>query len=679
MHAGLQLILVSSLLLGYQEPERWPSDERSQRDRELSRAMNELVETGRRQDDQFGQTLLALKVVVAVLPLIAIAICVLSWQSRRRMNSAAATMTLSERAGIVLAVLGFVVMIGYAKFGDRFRFGGSADDVAPPTTSAAPMAVAPAATLPVQTLAEDRHLVGQERDDNELKMVFVWLPEGTFTMGSPDWDLEAQPNEKPQVNVTLTRDFWLGKFEVTQSDWERVMGTMPWRKFGTGRGGANLPANWITWEEAVDFCETFTASERRAGRLSVTEEYRLPTEAEWEYASRAGTTSRYSFGNDASALSEYAWWGGILGNENAENEPSAHPVGQKKANPWGLHDVHGNVYEWCNDWYDDKLAGGSDPRGPAEGTFRVYRGGSWSFVSAVSRSACRLNTYPNAMNFDFGFRVALAETDDDDAAPPHPLGHEELERLLASRVDGELGATLNETAKSLLAESHLTLGCSVGLTTPDPRIKNAILRPRMPKSYRPTLREFFDSIALATSSAWKYDPNGKVGRAPIKGGPVFEFERIRREKAFELTLTEGWEQHDFAGFVIYSPPVLSRGMDIYDMGTFSADDAVDEAQVFDSVRRDIALEWAWLVNEKAAAEDMRPAMVGAYEALHYDVSVSSQPDKTTRWRQWVFFVKDRCYSILSVIEPEFEDEVFPDVQAILASFRMKQLPVEIGD
>ena len=216
-----------------------------------------------------------------------------------------------------------------------------------------------------------------------IEMELVEIPAGKFTMGSPEGEKDRDESREAQVSVTLTKPFGLGKTEVTQGQWKSVMGSEPWKgnnfisifvKTVSGKAGKDCPATYVSWDDATEFCQKLTTIERKSGKLSADEEYRLPTEAEWEYACRAGTQNAFSFGDDEKQLSEYAWFDG-----NAENvgEDYAHKVGLKKPNPWGLHDMHGNVLEWCSDWYGDALSGGVDPIGPEEGPHRVIRGGSW--------------------------------------------------------------------------------------------------------------------------------------------------------------------------------------------------------------------------------------------------------------------------------------------------------------
>jgi formylglycine-generating enzyme required for sulfatase activity len=172
------------------------------------------------------------------------------------------------------------------------------------------------------------------------------------------------------VHVTLGHGFWIGQTEVTQKQWKGVMGTAPWENKGDYKEEDDCPARWVDYNDAGKFCKTVTAEERRAGRLPADEEYVLPTEAQWEYAARAGTTTAYSFGDRESELGQYAWF---RNNTEDAHQAYAHPVAKKKPNPWGLYDVHGNVAEWCRDFYAEAISGGVDPVGPPFGQYRVCR------------------------------------------------------------------------------------------------------------------------------------------------------------------------------------------------------------------------------------------------------------------------------------------------------------------
>ena len=241
---------------------------------------------------------------------------------------------------------------------------------------------------------------------NSIGMELIEIPAGKFTMGSPAGEKGRQPSEE-QFAVTLTKPFALGKTEVTQGQWKQVMGTEPWEGQDYVQAHKDCPATFVSFFDAVEFCETLTVLERKAGRLKDAEEYRLPTEAEWEYACRAGTTTAFSFGADAKQLGDYAWF---KGNALDAGEQYAHKVGLKKPNPWGLYDMHGNVWEWCSDWYGDKLPGGADPFCPEGGSLRVDRGGGWMGIPVLCRSAFRFSDDPLYRSGDLGFRVARSQS-----------------------------------------------------------------------------------------------------------------------------------------------------------------------------------------------------------------------------------------------------------------------------
>jgi formylglycine-generating enzyme required for sulfatase activity len=197
-------------------------------------------------------------------------------------------------------------------------------------------------------------------------------------------------NEKPARRVTISRPFYIGIHEVTQRQYQAVMGENP-----SGFKGDDLPVEMIAWEDAVKYCERLSQREQR--------KFRLPTEAEWEYACRGGTTSAWSFGELQSQVAEYGWC-----QENAANK--TYPVGQKLTNPLGLYDMHGNVWEFCSDWYGAyPAAAEQDPSGPISGPYRVFRGGSYFFPSGESRSSNRPDKRFPAKGSNLGFRV-VAET-----------------------------------------------------------------------------------------------------------------------------------------------------------------------------------------------------------------------------------------------------------------------------
>ena len=234
---------------------------------------------------------------------------------------------------------------------------------------------------------------------NSIGMKMLLIPPGEFTMGSPDSDENAHDSEKPQHRVKLTKLFYLSVYEVTQQQYEKVMGDRPWQGKLYAKDGPDNPATYVNWNDAVEFCRKLSKKEGV--------EYRLPTEAEWEYACRAGTTTAYSFGDDASQLGKYAWH---YKNAWGIGEKYAHRVGQKLPNPWGLYDMHGNAWEWCQDWYapygSEKVV--SDPMGTAQDGGRVLRGGSSYLIYAQNvRSAYRLSFLNPVYRYVyFGFRAA---------------------------------------------------------------------------------------------------------------------------------------------------------------------------------------------------------------------------------------------------------------------------------
>ena len=224
---------------------------------------------------------------------------------------------------------------------------------------------------------------------NSIGMEFVPIPAGRFLMGCSTEAEPCEAGEKPRHEVTISKPFYLGKYEVTQAQWEAVMGNNP-----SHYKGANRPVELVSWDDVQEFIRRLNAKEGHT-------RYRLPTEAEWEYAARAGSTTAYSFGNDMSQLERYAWY-------DANSGRQTHPVGEKEANKWGLHDMHGNVWEWVQDWEGGySAAAATNPQGPGTGENRVLRGGSKGDPASSARCAKRLGMMPWFSNFSFGFRLAL--------------------------------------------------------------------------------------------------------------------------------------------------------------------------------------------------------------------------------------------------------------------------------
>ncbi len=256
---------------------------------------------------------------------------------------------------------------------------------------------------------------------NSLGMRLVLIPPGSFLMGSPDSDRDAGADEKPQHRVRISRPFYLGAHPVTQEQYRQVIGTNPSYFAPTGVGKDEVkgvdtskrPVERVSWLDAAAFCNALSRRQNLPEYYRIDRElvlipdaagkgYRLPTEAEWEYACRAGTTTRYSFGDDEDALRNYGWYSDNSGG-------TTQPVGEKAANPWGLYDMHGNVLEWCWDWFEPGYytqSPAADPPGPRQASGRVIRGGGWNYEPRNARSA---NRFWNALGIrysDLGFRVA---------------------------------------------------------------------------------------------------------------------------------------------------------------------------------------------------------------------------------------------------------------------------------
>ena len=255
--------------------------------------------------------------------------------------------------------------------------------------------------------------VGGNNPTSEVKLVamrsaeaekiikeMVKCPAGSFEMGSPSGELGRRGDEK-QHHVTISKSFYIAKYPVTQAQYKAVMGNNPSRFKGD-----NNPVECVSWFKAKEFCDKLnevTGSTRPAGY-----KFDLPTEAQWEYACRAGTTTSLNSGKNitseydrCSNLDEVGWY-----HENSEI--NTHPVGLKKPNAWGIYDMHGNVWEWCRDWYGDYPSGNcTDPEGPSNGSIRVYRGGSWNSIPWDCRSARRNYYSPGGERSRLGFRIAL--------------------------------------------------------------------------------------------------------------------------------------------------------------------------------------------------------------------------------------------------------------------------------
>lgn len=245
---------------------------------------------------------------------------------------------------------------------------------------------------------------------NSVRMRFVRIPAGEFSMGRSQSYREilrlttihfgvdrAIRTEVPQHRVRIAA-FLMQTTEVTQQQWKDVMGTRPWNNKGSFvKEGPGYPATYVTWNDAQEFC-------LRLGKMEG-KTYRLPTEAEWEYACRAQTSTLYSFGDSPAEMPDYGW---ITDNAYSIGESFAHRVARQKPNEWGLYDMHGNVWEWCGDWFGEDYyqhSAEDDPRGPSDGTKRIIRGGSWRSSDTHARSTFRFGLSPSDAENDLGFRV----------------------------------------------------------------------------------------------------------------------------------------------------------------------------------------------------------------------------------------------------------------------------------
>lgn len=263
----------------------------------------------------------------------------------------------------------------------------------------APSRPAPAAPLAAPPLANAK--IGDKytlKLPGGAEMTFCYCPPGSFTMGSPKSE-QGRTDKEDQAQVRLSRGFWLARTELTQDQWQAVMGNNP-----SEFKGAKLPVETVNWEDILKFLEKLNA----AGGLPEGWKWALPTEAQWEYACRAGTTTTFSFGESLS--SRQANFNGNHPYGSASKGPytgETNTVGSYAANAWGLNDMHGNVYEWCGDWHAKVLEGGVDPMGPLTGVRRVIRGGSMLDKATDCRAAYRLSVEPSDRRAFLGFRPAL--------------------------------------------------------------------------------------------------------------------------------------------------------------------------------------------------------------------------------------------------------------------------------
>ena len=239
-------------------------------------------------------------------------------------------------------------------------------------------------------------VIGKKIITNTIGMQLNLIPAGTFMMGSPETEKDRDGDEH-QHQVTISKAFYMQNTTVTQRHWKGVMGTEPWKGERYIKEGPDYPAVYVSWDDAIAYCKKLSKKEAKT--------YRLPTEVEWAFACRAGTQTTWSFGNNDRDLGDYAW---CALNTWGNNEAYAHQVGLKKPNVFGLYDMHGNVWEWCHDYYAAdyyKQLPEQDPLGPAGGVTRVLRVGAWNGASHVTRSANRVG-FGADKRYDFvGFRL----------------------------------------------------------------------------------------------------------------------------------------------------------------------------------------------------------------------------------------------------------------------------------
>jgi len=235
----------------------------------------------------------------------------------------------------------------------------------------------------------------------DVELRFRWCPPGSFRMGSPPEEVGRFDNEA-QVEVRLTRGFWMQEVEVTQGLWQAANGpTLDWSTRGAG---PLLPVYNVNHREAVAFAASLTEQLRASGELPTCWKLSLPSEAQWEYAARTGTATRFPWGDDERRLGEYAWYSG-----NSGGKP--HDVGTLRANDWEIKDMLGNVWEWCVDGYVEQLPGGADPMvDPAQSSYRVNRGGSWDYPARICRPAFRIRNTPGNRSNYLGFRLVVVQS-----------------------------------------------------------------------------------------------------------------------------------------------------------------------------------------------------------------------------------------------------------------------------
>jgi formylglycine-generating enzyme required for sulfatase activity len=365
-----------------------------------------------------------------------------------------------------------------------------------------------------------------------FKLELVLIPAGEFLMGSPDSDKDAVADEKPQHRVRITKPFYLGKYLVTQEQWEAVMGSSPSLIMGPKN-----PVESVSWNDCQQFLDKLNAkSAAGVGK------FQLPSEAQWEYACRAGSKTRYCFGDHASKLSEYAWYDANSGN-------TTHPVGEKKPNAWGLYDMHGNVWEWCQDWHDGGDYAKSptdDPTGLATGSYRVLRGGSWDFPARDCRSANRDDGGAWHQSLNLGLRVSRVLADDvPTATEPKPDPTKQITNSIGMKLtlipSGEFKMGSKESVEETAAFFNKTYGEDLvnadRLKNEHPQHRVRITKPFYLGTYHVTrgqFRQFVKDSGYKTD-AEKGERPGALGWDPDEKQFRFNEKYSWRNTGFEQT------------------------------------------------------------------------------------------------------------------------------------------------
>jgi len=258
------------------------------------------------------------------------------------------------------------------------------------------------------------------------------------------------------------------------------------------------------------------------------------------------------------------------------------------------------------------------------------------------------------------------------------LNQKELDEVLQRRMQGGLSYDFKQFANMFFVSSRIGIGCSVALGTSEKEIADTELQPVFPDFYKPTMREILDSIALQTFSTWNYRKedqflsSAKEEKEAQKEIIIIHFAKTERAKPYEVTLAKDWVSEDRGHWTACRPSTVPVGMDIYEYGTYSTKDKAKEPELWERVRKEVALEWAQRVKKGAKADELKPAKVGSFDALFFESMIDARTGGQVHWRHWVFMVGNKCYFIVSTIFPEDEKTLYPDVEAMLKTFQIKK-------